>query len=124
MNSPITFDDEPQSVAWCQSLAFRVAYRPSAVLVLATIGMTAVAYRVARSTLCNEVRQRLRTAIVDRQRTIAAYVIKQHERAARVASRIRLRQSVYTDSFSHAQSRSDVVDHLGTHFEPSIGAPQ
>lgn len=79
---------------WYRSLVFKVAVCASGMLALTTIVMAAVAFKVGREFVRDEIHQRLRIAAIDHQKMITAFVRQQHERAGLVASCTRLRSLV------------------------------
>ena len=73
------------------SISTKLAIFVAAIVILSAAAMNTVSYFVARQILRSQIDERLRVATVDRHQMITSYVARQHERAALIASRTRLR---------------------------------
>lgn len=79
---------------WYRSLVFKVAICASGMLALIITVMTAVAFKVAREFVRDEIHQRLRVSAIDHEKMITAFVRQQYEHAGLVSNSTRLRSLV------------------------------
>ena len=92
------------------SLLFRLTGFVAIAVVLTAASVGWVGYEFARRTLRDQIHQRLSMVAADRATMLEAYVARQHERIALVASRTRLRQLLEQhseESIAPAQFQND-----------------